>query len=43
MPKALDFRITGLSFEDAGRRIANAPPPPDPKKTKAKKPQKRKK
>lgn len=37
MPKALDFRIRGLSFNDAGKRIANTSPPPDSKKPKVKK------
>jgi hypothetical protein len=34
MPKALDFRIKGLSFNEAGKRIANAKPPPALKKSK---------
>jgi hypothetical protein len=38
MPKALDFRIRGLNFNEAGKRIANATPP-TPKKSGQKKSQ----
>lgn len=27
MPKAIDLRIPGVSFEDALRKVASAPPP----------------
>jgi len=36
MPKAIDLRLKGVSFEDAVKRIASAQPLP--KKTKPKKP-----
>jgi len=35
MPKAIDFRLKGISFEDAVKRLANTPPiakQPAPKK-----------
>jgi hypothetical protein len=41
MPKAIDFRITGLSFEQAGKRLATAKP--EASKPAPKRVQKRKK
>jgi hypothetical protein len=44
MPKAIDLRLPGISFEDAMKRLANTPPPPTSKSAKkAAKAQKRKK
>jgi hypothetical protein len=46
MPKAIDLRVPGLSFEDAVKRMINTPPPPSSKSAKlaaAKKPKRAKK
>ncbi|HXB60801.1 MAG TPA: hypothetical protein VNU95_14610 [Candidatus Acidoferrales bacterium] len=43
MPKALDLRITGLSFEEAGKRLANAKPTEAQKPTKKASSKRRKK
>jgi len=45
MPKAIDLRVPGLSFEDAVKRMINTPPPPSSKSAKlatAKKPKRKK-
>jgi hypothetical protein len=34
MPKAIDLRLHGISFEEAMKRLANTPPPPTSKKAK---------
>jgi hypothetical protein len=34
MPKAIDLRLKGISFEDAVKRMIAAPPPPTSKKAK---------
>jgi hypothetical protein len=34
MPKAIDLRIRGVSFEDAIKRMIATPPPPTSKKAK---------
>jgi len=36
MPKAIDLRLHGISFEDAMKRLENTPPPPTSKKSKQK-------
>jgi hypothetical protein len=36
MPKAIDLRLPGISFEDAVRRMISTPPPPTSKKAKQK-------
>jgi len=36
MPKGIDFRITGLSFEQAGRKLAAAKSPEPQKPTRKK-------
>ncbi|MGA2241723.1 MAG: hypothetical protein ABSH11_06755 [Verrucomicrobiota bacterium] len=44
MPKAIDLRLHGISFENAMKHLANTPPPPTSKKAKAaaKKPKRKK-
>jgi hypothetical protein len=45
MPKAIDLRVPGLSFEDAVKQLINTPPPPSSKSAKlaaAKKPKRKK-
>jgi hypothetical protein len=37
MPKIVDLRLKGISFEDALRKMLKTPPPPTSKKSKAKK------
>jgi len=34
MPKAIDLRVPGLTFEGAIRRMISTPPPPTSKKAK---------
>jgi len=34
MPKAIDIRLTGITFEDAMKKLAQTPPPPSSKKAK---------
>lgn len=41
MPKAIDLRVPGLTFEDGLKRLANTPPPKLAKKA-AKKPRRKK-
>jgi hypothetical protein len=43
MPRPIDFRITGMSFEQAGKRLAAGKPPQAAKAPKPKKNAKRKK
>jgi len=35
MPKAIDLRLPGISFEDAVKRMIGTPPPPKLKKPKS--------
>ena len=37
MPKAIDLRLTGITFEDAMKQLANTPPFPTSKKAKQQK------